>query len=164
MSVLPILEWPDPRLAQPCLEVQETFLVAAHISNLYETMYAAAGRGLAAPQVGVPARMFVMDAGWKTSTRTPLACINPVLRPKGAERVSGEEACLSVPGVSLAVERYATVELTFQDTVGASHTRELTGAEAVIAQHEYDHLDGKMHFDRVSEADRADLLARYGVA
>ncbi|MDJ0822805.1 MAG: peptide deformylase [Paracoccaceae bacterium] len=163
MSVLSILEWPDRRLVQPCHEVQEPFLVAALIPDLFDTMYAASGRGLAAPQVGKQARVFVMDAGWKTGARTPLACINPVLRPLTDERMTGEEACLSVPGVSLRVARFAEVELAYTDVKGASHRVALSGAEAVIAQHECDHLDGTMHFDRVSAAERADLLARYGV-
>ena len=78
MAVLPILKWPDPRLSQGCAPVAHEPLDAL-IADLFETMYAAQGRGLAAPQVGVLKRVFVMDCGWKDGDPTPLAMINPTI-------------------------------------------------------------------------------------
>ena len=102
MSVMPILRWPDVGLATVCEPVEDPSAVKALAEDMLETMYAAPGRGLAAPQVGVLARMFVMDVTWKDGVATPVVCINPEIVATSDARASGEEACLSIPGVSAA--------------------------------------------------------------
>ena len=159
MSVLPIVQWPDPRLSTVCAPVDaptcETLL-----NDLFDTMYAAKGRGLAGPQVGVLARLFVMDAGWKEGTPTPLVMINPEIEPCG-EPASLEEMCLSVPDVGVPVLRPSSVFVRWHDEHGAPQAAQFGGAEARIIQHEFDHLDGKLHFDRVSPDLRTDLETPY---
>ncbi|WP_305969167.1 MULTISPECIES: peptide deformylase [unclassified Mameliella] len=161
MSILPILKWPDPRLAQPCAPVQEPAALEALVTDMFETMYDAPGRGLAAPQVGVMQRFFVMDAGWKEGDMTPLVCINPAILSASDEQAVSTEGCLSVPGVTAEVTRPATITLAFTDLTGTAQRLTLTGSEATIAQHEYDHLDGVLHFDRLDPAGRDALLAAY---
>ncbi|MBE9637665.1 peptide deformylase [Salipiger mangrovisoli] len=161
MSLLPILRWPDPRLSQRCDEVGSVDEVAGLVSDLFETMYDAPGRGLAAPQVGAMFRVFVMDAGWKDGEMTPRACINPEITWRSDERVTGGEGCLSIPGVTAQVERHARIRLAYTDLGGAAQEAELSGAEAIVAQHEYDHLDGLVHFDRLEAEARAALIADY---
>ena len=159
MSVLPIVQWPDPRLSTVCAPVDaptcETLL-----NDMFDTMYAAKGRGLAGPQVGVLARLFVMDAGWKEGTPTPLVMINPEIEPCG-EPTSLEEMCLSVPDVGVPVLRPSSVFVRWHDEHGAPQAAQFGGAEARIIQHEFDHLDGKLHFDRVSPDLRTDLETPY---
>ena len=78
MSVLPILTWPDPRLSQPCAAIGKPAANTIRLAeDMLDTMYAAPGRGLAAPQVGVLKRIFVMDATWKDGERSPSVCIDP---------------------------------------------------------------------------------------
>lgn len=159
MSVREILTWPDPRLAQVCAPVEK--IDADLITDMFETMYDAPGRGLAAPQIGVMQQVFVMDVGWKTGEMEPMACINPEIVSRSEARVTGEEGCLSLPGVSVDVERFAEIELRYTDLTGERLTRPLAGFAAICAQHELDHLDGKMHFDRVEAAAKARVLKEY---
>ena len=161
MSILPILKWPDPRLAQPCDPVTDPSAVETLVTEMFETMYDAPGRGLAAPQVGVMARLFVMDAGWKEGDMTPLACLNPSITAATDATTTVTEGCLSVPGVTADVTRPAEVRLAFTDLTGMAREIQLSGAAATIAQHELDHLDGVMHFDRLDRAARDALLADY---
>ncbi|KUF11041.1 peptide deformylase [Pseudoponticoccus marisrubri] len=161
MSLREILHWPDPRLAQPAAPVTDPAEMAELIGDMFETMYDAPGRGLAAPQVGVSARVFVMDTGWKDGEMTPIACINPQILWRSDTVATGGEGCLSVPGVTAEVPRATEIVLGYTDINGAAQERHLTGADAIFAQHEYDHLDGVMHFDRLSAPARDALLAEY---
>ncbi|MBT54321.1 MAG: peptide deformylase [Mameliella sp.] len=161
MSLLPILKWPDPRLAQVCTPVDDRAAVEQLVTDMFETMYAAPGRGLAAPQVGGTTRLFVMDAGWKEGDMTPLACLNPRISATTDVTAIATEGCLSVPGVSADVSRPAEITLAYTDLTGTAQEVTLTGAAATIAQHELDHLDGIMHFDRLDPTARAVLLADY---
>ncbi|SMX26856.1 Peptide deformylase [Pelagimonas phthalicica] len=159
MSVREVLTWPDPRLAQVCAPVE--IIDPELITDMFETMYDAPGRGLAAPQIGVMQRVFVMDVGWKTGEMEPMACINPEIVSRSEARVTGEEGCLSLPGVSVEVERFAEVELRYTDLTGERLTQPLAGFASICAQHELDHLDGKMHFDRVEADLKARVLKEY---
>ncbi len=163
MPVQPVRLWPDPVLQEVAAPVTDPAAVQSLIADLFDTMYAAPGRGLAAPQIGVLARVFVMDAGWRTGAHTPRVCLNPRILSASETLESGEEACLSVPGVSTAVTRPEQIVLEYADATGATQVEELNGAEARIAQHELDHLDGTMHFDRIAAPDRAALLKDYGI-
>jgi peptide deformylase len=166
MQVLPIVTWPDPRLSTPCSpvaapEAEQTGRLAADMLN---TMYHAQGRGLAAPQVGVLQRLFVMDVTWKEGTRRPCVCINPEIVARSATTAPGPEGCLSIPGVTVDVPRADWVELAFTGLDGQRRTERLTGFAAICAQHELDHLDGIVTFDRLSPEARAAAESSYAVA
>ena len=161
MSVLPILRWPDARLASYCEPVEDPTAMAALAQNMLDTMYAAPGRGLAAPQVGVLARMFVMDVTWKEGPESPVVCINPEIIARSDERICGPEACLSIPGVSAEIDRHAAITLRWQDVAARWFEAELTGFEAICAQHEHDHLDGLVIFDRLRGDNRLALVKQY---
>ncbi|MGI3169571.1 peptide deformylase [Pseudooceanicola sp. C21-150M6] len=162
MAVLPILKWPDPRLSEICAPVAPGEDLQALAADMLETMYAAPGRGLAGPQVGVMKRIFVMDVTWKEGTPTPMVCVNPEILSQSEEVAAHEEACLSIPGVAARVSRPGRIVLRWFDTGWTQHEAELTGFHAVCAQHEYDHLDGRVIFDRIDTATRAQLVVDYG--
>ncbi|MGH1415999.1 MAG: peptide deformylase [Pelagimonas sp.] len=159
MSVRPVLIWPDDRLTQVCQKVDQPD--AKLIADMFETMYDAPGRGLAAPQIGVMQRVFVMDVGWKEGVKQPLVCINPEILSVSKEQVTGPEGCLSMPGVTVDVTRPAGIDLRYTDASGNRVTQTLNGFAAICAQHELDHLNGKMHFDRVKPDERARILKDY---
>jgi peptide deformylase len=161
MSIRPVLRWPDPRLSQRCAPVTDLEAARALIADLFDTMYDAPGRGLAAPQVGEMLRVFVMDAGWKSGEKTPRACIDPHVISAATPVATGEEGCLSMPGVTALVERPVRVVLGYRDEAGDPQQVALEGAEARVALHELDHLDGVMHFDRLAAPARDALLAEY---
>ena len=150
MSVLPILHWPDPFLRVTCDPVTEiTPAIDALISDMFDTMYAAPGRGLAAPQVGRRERVFVIDGGWKSGSPTPMAFVNPEIIAMSDETQTGEEACLSIPREAMMVRRAQEVTLRW---VGPGMTRSeavFSGVEAVLVQHEFDHLNGVVIYDRI---------------
>lgn len=164
MSVLPILLWPDPRLSQPCAAVpQVTDETRALAQDMLETMYDAQGRGLAGPQVGAMQRIFVMDAAWKEGAPEPQVMINPTIMARDAKRAVMEEACLSIPGVSTALDRPAAVTVQWTSETGEIHMNDFDGPEARIIQHEMDHLDGCVTLDHLSASDRAALLEGYAL-
>ena len=162
MSVLPILKWPDPRLAETCAPVEVvTPEIEQLAADMLETMYAAPGRGLAGPQVGAMLRLFVMDPGWKDGRPDPLVCINPMLQEVSEDRAVHTEGCLSIPGVSAEISRPARVQMVWTGLDGARYVQSFEGFGAVCVQHELDHLDGVVTFDHLSESDRAALVAAY---
>jgi len=161
VSLREILLWPDERLKQPCETVADVAEVEQLVTDLFETMYDAPGRGLAAPQVGVLKRVFVMDAGWKEGDMVPLACINPEIVEVSEETASGPEGCLSIPGVTAQVRRPVRVRMAFTDLSGARQERDFEGSEAIVAQHEYDHLEGLVHFDRLDPQEAKALKLEY---
>jgi peptide deformylase len=152
MAVLPILRWPDARLEERCAPV--TGDVSALAADMLETMYAAPGRGLAAPQVGQLLRLFVMDVTWKEGARNPVVCINPAILWRSPLRVKGPEGCLSMPGVTAEVTRAQEIRLRYTGLDGVEREDHLTSFAAICAQHEYDHLDGILTLDRISPAER----------
>lgn len=159
MSVLEILRWPDPRLAQTCAPVEEDIRRLAE--DMLETMYAAQGRGLAAPQVGRMIRLFVMDVTWKEGDASPMVAINPEISVEYDRFELGQEACLSIPGISAQIARPPRATMKWTDLEGTRHTRVLTGAAARCALHEMDHLNGIVIFDRLDADTRAALEAEY---
>ena len=161
MSVRPILRWPDPRLRQTCDPVSPGEDVEALITDMFETMYAAPGRGLAAPQVGVMKRVFVMDCGWKEGDMTPEAFINPEILEVASGECMGDEGCLSIPGVVTPVARPDWVVMRWTDLSGQAQERRFDGFEARCAQHEFDHLEGRVTFDRLPPELRTQLEAEY---
>ena len=155
MSVLQILRYPDARLRRPCLPVGAPDAALRQLAaDMLETMYAAPGRGLAAPQVGVLKRLFVMDPGWKEGAPTPLICLDPEILEASEEQHTGPEGCLSIPDVPALVSRPAWVLLRWRDLDGQVHTERLTGMAAICAQHELDHLNGRLIIDLMDEEAR----------
>lgn len=161
MAQLEILRWPDPRLQQICAPVADDSDVSTLAQDMLDTMYAAYGRGLAGPQVGVMQRIFVMDVTWKEGTRAPQVLINPEILEASDALAGGEEGCLSIPNAPAEVQRPAEVVMTWLDLQGQRQTRRMTSFEAKCAQHELDHLNGVVIFDHLGQDDRARLEAAY---
>ncbi len=162
MTVRPILRWPDPRLSQVCAPVDTvTDAVRSLAADMLETMYAAPGRGLAAPQVGVLLRLFVMDPTWREGDPRPLVVLNPSLSSEGDELLTNAEGCLSLPGILAEVTRPAAVRMRWTGLDGAPHEARFTGFGAICVQHEADHLDGVVTLDHLTAATRSRLEAEY---
>ncbi len=152
MAILPILEYPDPRLhriAEPVATVDES--IRALIGDLAETMYAAPGIGLAATQCDVHKRVLVIDVS--ESRDQLLAFVNPAIKQTEGEQVF-EEGCLSVPGVYEDVKRAEWVLVEALDRDGKRFTLEATGLLAVCIQHEMDHLMGRVFVEHLSPLKR----------
>ena len=150
-----IRRWPDPVLSQKALPASVDDATLALARDMLETMYAALGRGLAAPQVGVLSRVFVMDATWKSGSATPETFINPEIIWRSAEVVPSEEGCLSIPGVVADVMRAKEIILRWVLADGSVSAQKLVGFRAICAQHEIDHLDGIVTLDHLSAEARA---------
>ena len=152
MAQLQILEFPDPRLrlrAQPVTQVDAALRTL--IDDMFETMYAAPGIGLAATQVNVAKRVLVIDLSERRDQ--PLALINPeIVARSGVEET--EEGCLSVPGYFDKVTRAEQISVRALDRDGRPLEFEADGLLAVCIQHEIDHLDGKLFVDYLSELKR----------
>jgi peptide deformylase len=152
MAQLQILEFPDPRLrtrAQPVTEVDAALRTL--IDDMFETMYAAPGIGLAATQVNVAKRLLVLDLSERHDQ--PVVLINPeVLVREGVEET--EEGCLSVPGYFEKVTRAERIRVRALDRNGKPIEFDADGLLAVCIQHEIDHLDGKLFVDYLSELKR----------
>ena len=167
--IRPILRHPDSILRRRCAPVGPmTDEVRALAADMLETMYAAPGRGLAAPQVGVPTRLFVMDVSWREGPAEPMVFVDPEVARASEDRVSGVEACLSIPDRPMRVERPVWVDLRWRDLDGAPREGRLEDARAVCAQHELDHLDGRLILDHgepvEASGDPARALDREGGA
>jgi peptide deformylase len=155
MPVLKILEYPDPRLrikAKPVEAVTDEIRQLA--ADMLETMYAAPGVGLAATQVDRHIRLVVVDVS--EGKDQPHVLINPeILSREGTE--TGDEGCLSVPGVTEGVARAARIRVRAQDAAGKTVEFDADGLLAVCIQHELDHLVGKLFVDYLSELKRQRL-------
>ncbi len=152
MAKLKILEFPDPRLrtkAAPVEVVDDN--LRALIDDMFETMYAAPGIGLAATQVDVHRRLLVADVSADRSD--PHVLINPEILEKDGV-IATDEGCLSVPGYYEEVERAEHIRVRFLDRQGEPQEMEAEGLLAVCIQHEMDHLLGKLFVDYLSEAKR----------
>ena len=129
------------------------------IGDMFETMYRAEGVGLAAPQVGISRRVIVVDV--HDDEVKPFALVNPRLVESSKETEKGEEGCLSIPGLSAAVERAARVMVEGLDRDGNPLRVEGGGLLARCLQHEIDHLDGVLFIDRVGPLKRKMLLQKW---
>ncbi len=158
MAILTILEFPDPRLRKTAVPVEIVDdELGTVIDDMFETMYAAPGIGLAATQIDVHQRLLVADVSLEKNE--PLVLINPVIRQKDGFEVT-EEGCLSVPGYFEEVERAETIYVSYLDRDGRETEGEFGGLLAVCIQHEIDHLDGKLFVDYLSEAKRQRIRKR----
>ncbi|RMF17169.1 MAG: peptide deformylase [Candidatus Dadabacteria bacterium] len=148
--MLDIVQYPAEVLRRPAEPVTEiTGEIAALARSMIETMYAAPGVGLAAPQVNQSLRMFVMDPGGEEDKRQPAVVINPRIIESVGEATS-EEGCLSIPGYYAEVPRAKTIHVQFLDAHGNPVERTLSDFPAFVFQHEFDHLDGILFVDYLS--------------
>ena len=166
MSLLPILEAPDPILSRPAREVgMDEFGpdLQRFINDMAETMYAAPGVGLAAPQVGDGRRILVANLKGDVDEESRadfVAMINPVIVERSEELICWEESCLSVPEFELDVDRNLRIRVTWKDVSGQSQEDWFEEFPAVVLQHEMDHLDGVTLLDRSSRLKRSRYVKR----
>jgi peptide deformylase len=150
MAVLSMRRYGDPILRQLAAPVAAvTPEIKTLIADMAETMWHQVGIGLAAPQIGVSLRIFVMDDG----KRGARAIVNPVVTERGGV-VKEEEGCLSLPGIFAEVERSKTLRIEGLDGEGQPISFEAQGLQAKIIQHELDHLDGVLFIDRLPPVTR----------
>ncbi|KEO52231.1 peptide deformylase [Thioclava indica] len=149
MTLKQILIHPDPRLKKVCNPVAEvTDEIRKLADDMLATMYEAPGIGLAAPQVGVMKRLFVMDCvKEKDATPEPMVLINPEISWTSEESNVYEEGCLSIPEQYAEVTRPAEVRMRWLGLDGQSHEEQFDALWATCAQHEFDHLNGKLFID-----------------
>jgi peptide deformylase len=160
MAKLEIIQFPEPVLrksAAPVEKIDEVMLRL--LDDMMETMRAAPGVGLAAPQVGLPLRVFVMDPARDKEEPAPHFIINPEILEQGDEMRVYEEGCLSLPGIYAEVERPARILMRYVDRGGDQREHWFEGHAATVAQHELDHLNGVMFIDHLSRLKR-DVLVR----
>ena len=159
MAVRPVLTWPDARLREIASDLDEVNdEIRALVRDMFDTMYAEGGVGLAATQIGLAKRLVVVDCS--SQRERPIALINPKI-VHGEGQIFWREGCLSLPGVTAEVERFETIIVEYLDSDGRSCRLETNGLEAVCIQHEVDHLDGQMYIDRLEEFERKATLNAY---
>lgn len=154
-----IILHPDPRLKKLCSPVTDINAKIGKLADeMLETMYAAPGIGLAAPQVGVDARLLVMDCAAREddddTAQDPRVLINPSITWSSEEENVYEEGCLSIPDIYAEVTRPKMVRVAYTDQTGKAHEDEFDGLWATCVQHEIDHLDGKLFIDYLSSVKR----------
>lgn len=158
MAVREILKMGDPRLLRvaPPVTTFDTPELHALVADMFDTMKAANGAGLAAPQIGVDLQLVIF--GFERNERYPEAppvpmtvLLNPVITPLGDEQVEGWEGCLSVPGLRGVVPRYTRIRYSGFDAQGRPIDREAEGFHARVVQHECDHLIGRLYPTRMTD-------------
>lgn len=160
---LPIVAFGDPVLRKKAKDITPEYPELKElISNMYETMYGASGIGLAAPQVGLPIRMFVVDGTpfdddedlsaeeQKFMSTFKKTFINAEILEETGEEWCFSEGCLSIPGITEDVFRNADITIRYQDEDFKEHTEQFSGIAARIIQHEYDHIEGILFTDKLS--------------
>jgi peptide deformylase len=161
MALLPIITAPDPRLklvAKPVAAVDAE--VRRLMDDMLETMYAAPGIGLAAPQVGVACRVLVVDTARDGEAAQPLKIANPEILGRSEELATYNEGCLSLPEHYADVERPARIKLRYLDYENKIREVEMEGLLATCVQHEMDHLDGVLFVDHLSALKRNIILRK----
>ncbi len=138
-----VLRTPAKRVAKIDDDVRRT------AREMLQTMYSEDGIGLAAPQVGINKQIIVIDCEPDKPEAPPIVLINPVIKKFGKTTCTGQEGCLSIPGVYLDVDRPEEIEVSFKDEHGRMHTITATGLLSRVIQHEIDHLNGVLFVDRV---------------
>ncbi len=130
-------------------------------ADMLETMYAAPGIGLAAPQIGEMKRLVVMDLSREGEKPDPVVMINPEIKKYSEETVTTEEGCLSIPEIYYDVERPAEVTVEYTDLEGKRLTRDAKDRLAICIQHELDHLDGVLYIDYLSRLKRDRVIKKF---
>jgi peptide deformylase len=165
MALLPILTAPDPRLkakAKPVAAVDDQ--VRRLMADMLETMYAAPGIGLAAPQVGVAKRVLVVDVTRDGEPRQPMKIANPEILWRSAELLTTNEGCLSLPEHYADVSRPAKIRLRYLDEQNEIREIDVEGLLATCIQHETDHLEGVLFVDHISALKRGIILRKLAKA
>ncbi len=169
---LPIVAYGDPVLRKKAEEIDEDYpALKGLIANMFETMYAANGVGLAAPQVGLPIRVFVIDAspfgeddedgpGDPTAKDFKRVFINPIMVEESGEKWPFSEGCLSIPHINEEVLRQEHIVINYLDENFEEQEEELTGLAARVVQHEYDHIEGKLFIDKLGPLRKAMLKGK----
>lgn len=161
MAILAIRHYPDPVLqqrAEPVAEIDDSIRTLAQ--DMAETMYAAPGVGLAAPQVGVGTRLIVLDCAPKGSPAELIVAVNPEIIERQGTSFE-EEGCLSVPGYYTRIHRSAQVRVRYTDLAGQTVEREADGLLAIAFQHEIDHLEGLLFVDHLSSLKKGMFRKKY---
>jgi len=161
--ILPIVAFGDPVLRKKAADIQKDHpKLSELLSNMWETMYNASGVGLAAPQIGLPIRIFLVDTSpfsddeaMSEEERKALkgfkrAFINARISEETGEEWAFNEGCLSIPDVREDVKRKDTITITYQDEDFRTHTETFNGLLARVIQHEYDHIEGILFTDKLS--------------
>jgi peptide deformylase len=162
MAKLDIIQFPEPILRKTAAPVERIDEETQRLlDDMLETMRVAPGVGLAAPQIGISRRIFVMDPARDKDPPDPHFVINPEILASGDEMRLYEEGCLSIPGIFAEVERPASVLLRYTDREGALHEDWMEGHAATIVQHELDHLNGILFFDHLSRLKRSFLIRKF---
>lgn len=162
MSIREIIKLPDPFLrkkAQPIERVDDE--VRKLSADMLETMYAAPGIGLAAPQVAVSRRLLVIDIARDEEPKSPVVMINPEIVQLGGEPRPHEEGCLSIPEIYAEIERPGQCRVRYVDEAGAERDLDCEGLMATVVQHEIDHLDGVLFIDHLSRLRRDRLVKKF---
>ncbi|WP_020187258.1 peptide deformylase [Methylopila sp. 73B] len=162
MAASPLVYLPDSKLrlvSAPVERVDDE--VKALVATMYETMYDAAGIGLAAIQIGVAKRVVTIDLAGKDEAPQPLTLINPEIVKSSDERQVYDEGCLSIPDYYEEVERPAQVTVRYLDETGAPKEIEADGLLAVCIQHEIDHLNGVLFIDHISRLKRDRVMKKF---
>ena len=162
MAKLKIYEYPHPILKKKAVQLEKEEFNAELkqlLEDMLETMYAEAGVGLAAPQVGISKRVVVIDVE-QDEEGNPRYFVNPEIIWHSEEKVCGPEGCLSVPDQRAEVERFAAVKVRYFTPEGEEKELEAEGFLAVAVQHELDHLDGILYIDRISRLKRQMLVKK----
>src|SRR3954464_3324180 len=162
MALREIITLPDKRLrlkSEPAKAVNKA--LRELIDDMFETMYAAPGIGLAAIQVGVPQRVVTMDLAKKDEPKNPQVFINPEVLWSSEELNTYEEGCLSIPELYEEVERPARVTVRYTDLDGKAHEVEANGLLATCLQHEIDHLNGVLFIDHLSKLKRDRIIKKF---
>ncbi|WP_024891858.1 peptide deformylase [Luteimonas huabeiensis] len=162
MSLLQIIEYPNPHLRERAQDVDAARIVEPafqrRLDDMFETMYEAPGIGLAAPQIDVLERFLVLDVS--EDRNQPMVFVNPVIRERSAELRAHQEGCLSIPGVYAEVTRADGIEVEALDRHGKPFSMRVDGLLATCVQHEIDHLDGKLFIDYLSPLKRSMALKK----
>ncbi|MFT5886769.1 MAG: peptide deformylase [Arcticibacterium sp.] len=169
-KVFKVLRMGNPVLRKKAKEVDyeeiQTTKVQSFIDILVNTMRSEIGVGIAAPQVGKSVRIFVMECQnnerYTGKDGFPMTvAINPTIEPTSEDQIENWEGCLSIPGIRGSVPRYSQVKLKALDRFGESFEKDLQGFEAVVAQHELDHLNGILFIDRLIDTKKLAFYEEY---
>ncbi|UZO80480.1 peptide deformylase [Aquimarina sp. ERC-38] len=165
--ILPIVAYGDPVLKRKAKDIEKEYpKLPELLENMFETMYNAYGVGLAAPQIGLPIRIFLVDTKpfsededlsteeQKALSNFKKVFINPVMLEESGEEWSFTEGCLSIPDVREDVIRHSTIKIKYQDEDFKEHVEEYDGLIARVIQHEYDHIEGVLFTDKLSSLKR----------
>jgi peptide deformylase len=162
MALRDILIIPDKRLRQKSAAVKTVDKpLRALVDDMFETMYAAPGIGLAAIQIGEPLRVVTMDLAKKDEPKAPQVFINPEVVWSSDEKATYEEGCLSIPEYYEDVERPQRVRVTFMDLEGKAQEIEADGLLATCLQHEIDHINGVLFIDHISKLKRSMVMKKF---